>query len=212
MKEFELQNSEHTDIPEMGLDSDIVRLFFDDTLKPSGYDLLTPDQLKKLKSERYVPASGEMCDLQMLEGLSKFSGRIKASEPDAINDIYRKYGNQEKLRQVFDTEIGYADVETLEAITKVVSEVADEVDGDIVKDSLIVVDDLDTDGETRAYLWPFIGIRSPIVTTHAPKGAEEKVKQKLAEYGVKPWRVGTISMIPSARTQRGVTVAVFLGK
>lgn len=211
MSEY-VSHKHSSSLPEVGIDPVLVEKFFSDTLGREGFKKIPPEALRTLKEERYVPATGKLCDLELLEALVRFSGRIRAEEPGAVRALYRKYGDPGKLQKTFAQQIGLMDPVLLAGLKDVVRECAQVSSGRVVEDSLNVLDDLGPAGEIRAYAWPFIGVQVPIVTTVTPKGAASLIKERLADNGFKPWRVGEVELSPGAQTQRGATVCVFIGR
>ena len=163
-------------------------------------------------SEQFTfnPVPALSFNLELVEYLASKGKRVAVMEPNAFNDLYQKYGSEEVLLRYFEENIGYMD--EVQQVRDMVQEVANELGAKMVEGSFYVLDNKGVNGAIRAYFWPYIGIQFQLESTNHVKGAQEALTKKLNEKGIDIARIADIETNPGARTQRGATTAVFIGK
>ena len=115
----------------------------------------------------------------------------------------------EALNKRFNDEVGYMD--KADAVNKAMRKLAEEMGVSFVEDSIIVLDNKGENGKVRAYTWPFIGLKNPIVTTQIPENSKVVIMDMLKELDVDQKRFTELNGTPGVQTQRDATALVFIG-
>ena len=197
-------------LPNINISHEIVEKFFANTLDPNEFKAIDPMIIRDLKKERYVPADEGEVPLEDLEYLLSFSGRELVNSGKEINQVYRKYGNKDSLRKVFNDQIGYTDQESLMKIKDIARETAQKIGGEYVEGEIVVIDDQGENGTIRAYTWPYVGVGENLKAKISSQ-TEDQIKTDLAKENIKPWRAGRLKLTPHSDGSLA-TICIFIGK
>jgi len=177
MSEFDPQPGHDFSPTVSGVGAGIAQKFLDGDLDPNDWKGLSVEQQTTLQRERYVPSSGPNCDLDLLERFVNYFGRTEVTL-SATNEVYRKYGNVDALKQ---KPVEIVDGSTLETIERTIKEIVNNDPGVRMNQGEMLILEKIGDGKTAAKLWPYVGFhREPALAT----GRSEFLKQRLSERGL----------------------------